>query len=392
MDVVIIADFCGDLDGKDNVRFIYLAEKLSKNHSVELVTSNFNHGAKAHFANISEYPFKVTMLEERGYPKNICLGRFASHYGWGRRVKKYLYKRQKPDVVYCAMPTLYGASAAADHCKKQGVKFIVDVQDLWPEAFAMVLNVPVISKLLFLPFNVIANKAYRLADAVVAVSATYVDRALSVNKKQAKGATVFLGTDLKTFDDGAKAPPVTEKPDGQQWLGYCGSLAASYDIPLVIDALSLMAAPPTLVVMGDGARREEFEAYAKAKNVKAVFTGRLPYGQMCSMLCQCDVAVNPIVKNSAASIINKHADYAAGGIPVVNTQDSPEYRALVDKYQMGFNCQNGNPSDMAERLEKLMGDEDLRRAMGENARRCAVEKFDRENTYKDIIKLITEDC
>ena len=46
-DVLLIAHFCSDLDGKDNNRFNYLAELLADNaFSVELVTSDFSHNKK----------------------------------------------------------------------------------------------------------------------------------------------------------------------------------------------------------------------------------------------------------------------------------------------------------------------------------------------------------
>ena len=43
---------------------------------------------------------------------------------------------------------------------------------------------------------------------------------------------------------------------------------------------------------------------------------------MVGMLGVCDIAVNSISKGAAQSIINKHGDYAAAGLPVVNTQES----------------------------------------------------------------------
>ena len=75
---------------------------------------------------------------------------------------------------------------------------------------------------------------------------------------------------------------------------------------------------------------------------------------MCALISKCDVAVNPIMHNAAQSIINKHADYAAAGIPVVSTQESREYRTLVEKYHMGFNCQNGNAQEIADKIQKLI--------------------------------------
>lgn len=47
-DIVIIANFCGALLGERNNRFVYLAELLAKDNAVELITSDFDHGAKRH--------------------------------------------------------------------------------------------------------------------------------------------------------------------------------------------------------------------------------------------------------------------------------------------------------------------------------------------------------
>ena len=139
--------------------------------------------------------------------------------------------------------------------------------------------------------------------------------------------------------------------------------------------------------MGDGTHRQRFEAIAESNNINAVFTGALPYNKMCAQLKNCDIVVNPIKKNSVASIINKHGDYAASGLAVVNSQESFEYRNLIDEYQMGINCKNEDFADMADAFEKLIVNPELRIQMGKNARRCAEEKFDRRLTYKEIIDL-----
>ena len=81
---------------------------------------------------------------------------------------------------------------------------------------------------------------------------------------------------------------------------------------------------------------------ALSNNINADFLGRLKYNEMCGILKKCDITVNPISHGAAQSIINKHADYATSGLPVINTQENQEYRDLVDKYQMGFNCRNND--------------------------------------------------
>ena len=106
------------------------------------------------------------MLHESGYPKNVCLKRFFSHFVWGRNVKKYLTKRKHPDVVYCAVPSLTAAYLASKFCSKHNIKFVIDIQDLWPEAFQMVFNIPILSQLIFLPFTFKANLIYKKADVI----------------------------------------------------------------------------------------------------------------------------------------------------------------------------------------------------------------------------------
>ncbi len=86
IDIVIIANFCGNLDGSDNNRFVYLAPILEKDCDVELITSDFNHMSKQHrHGNMLASTYKITLLHEPGYSKNISLWRFLSHWIWGSR-------------------------------------------------------------------------------------------------------------------------------------------------------------------------------------------------------------------------------------------------------------------------------------------------------------------
>ncbi|MDD6400228.1 MAG: glycosyltransferase family 4 protein [Lachnospiraceae bacterium] len=396
MDIVIIADFCGTFDRKYNNRFLYLAELLSKSNDVEVVTSDFNHDSKMYFNHTpTERSYKVTMLHEGAYKKNISVKRFISHYIWGRNIRKYLENRKQPDVIYCAVPTLTAAREAAVFCENNDIKFIIDIQDLWPEAFRMILNIPVISTIAFLPFKLAADAVYKRADDIVAVSDTYVERALSINGKCMNGHTVFLGTKLEEFDNNVTCKPFIEKYDGEIWIGYCGSLSASYDIPNLIHAVRKLQENNVqgirLIIMGDGDYKHQFESLAIESCISSVFTGHLPYKQMCATLKQCDIVVNPIKHGSAASIINKHGDYASAGLPVVNSQENIEYRDLIDTYKMGLNCNNEDANDMALKIEKFILDEKLRIEMGKNARRCAEEKFDRKKSYVKILSIITNE-
>ena len=396
MDIVILCNFCGKLTTTDNDRFSYLASKLARYGDVELIASDFSHLDKApRRLENSDRLYKITLLHEPGYPKNVCVSRFASHRAWGKNVAKYLAQRKKPDVIYCAVPSITAPLAAAKYCRENGVRFVIDVQDLWPEAFQMVMPIPLVGKILFAPWKYQVDKIYRAADEIVAVSRTYADRALSVNHKCEDAKVVYLGTDLETFDTYAAGDAPFKKEKDKLYLGYCGTLGASYDIPCVLNALELLknrgAKTPCFVVLGDGPQKETFERMAKERGLDVLFTGRLPYNEMCRYLSACDMLVNPIVKGAAQSIINKHADYAAAGKAVINTQECAEYRELIKDYGCGINCRVGDAGEVAEAIRELAAQEKSRLAMGQNARRMAEEIFDRHKSYAGIAELVERD-
>jgi len=174
-------------------------------------------------------------------------------------------------------------------------------------------------------------------------------------------------------------------------IAYIGTLGHSYDLGVVIEALAILSARGMrglkFVVMGDGPLQEKFVALAEERGVDAEFTGRLPYEQMAGRLAGCHIAVNPIAKGAAQSIINKVGDYAAAGLPVVSTQENPEYRALLSGYGAGINCEDC-PENVADAIELLVRDPAKRKAMGAAGRRLAEERFDRARTYPAIYELI----
>lgn len=395
MNIIIIANFTRRLDGERESRFSYLADALAqRGHQVELIITDFYHMSKTKRPEPRRdlYGFKITECHEPGYKKNVSFERLFSHWVWGKNVYNYLNTIEKPDLVYCAMPSLTAAKMAAKYCQKKGVKFATDVQDLWPEAFCMAIHNKLLQKL-FLPMKISADQAYAASDLAVAVSNTYVNRTLSVNNKNAKGVPVFLGNDGALFESD-KGKYIVERTEHELLLCYIGGLQDSYDIPLVIDAMALVEANKQFeqkvrfVVIGDGPFRQRFEQYAIGKQINCTFLGRKPYTEMASLLCSCDMCVNPIVKGSAASVINKVGDYALSGLPVINTQESPEYRVLIEEYKCGINCECGNAAQVADAIVKLSTNKGLRDQMSEGSRRLAQEKFDRRNTYLRIIEAI----
>lgn len=393
--ILIIDHFSQPPNEPGNNRFIYLAELLCKrNYEVEIITTDFSHKNKKtrnkNIPGIEQLSYKYTMLYEPGYPKNVCIKRFYSHYIFGKNLAKYLKTISKPDLVYAAIPSLDVGKIARKYCKKNNISFFIDIQDLWPEAFKLVLNIPLISDMIFFPLMVTENRIFKAADEIITVSDTYLKRGLKKNLKD-KGLVVYLGTDLNKFDN-IYNNSNTIKKNGDIWLIYVGTLGHSYNIKIVIDAISKLNLSGLnnikFKVLGDGPLLEEFRNYSRLKKVDVDFLGRKDYKEMIVYLANADIAVNPISKGAAQSIINKHSDYAASGLPVVSTQENYEYQNLINKYSCGFNCNVENSGQVAEAIRKLVLDINLRNKMRNGSRKMAEELFDRSNTNTKIINLI----
>ena len=171
-----------------------------------------------------------------------------------------------------------------------------------------------------------------------------------------------------------------------------GTVGYSYDLMTAIKAIESLDESRRLkvsfIIMGNGPKLESLKEYAK--DLPVVFTGMLPYDEMVWVLSRCNVSMNVIVKGAAQSIINKHADYAMAGKPIINTQECKEYRDLIEEYQAGINCECESVGDVAEAIVKLIDEPEHWERLARNAARLGEERFDRAYAYKKLAELVIE--
>ena len=223
MNITIVAPYCSLPSEPHFNRFWYLAELLSQSHDVLLITSNFKHYDKSFrrpedAEAASQGRLKVMLLEESGYSKNVSLGRVTSHHRFVKHFEKWLENCRpgEQDVVFSAYPLIATNLLLGKHKTRLGYKLIVDVQDVWPESFSSV--VPFLKKVPhnLLPFASRANQAYRYADALVAVSQTYLDRTKEANPN-VPGEVVYIGADFPKLDAAPAKDFGDDKPAFSTW-------------------------------------------------------------------------------------------------------------------------------------------------------------------------------
>ena len=370
----------------------YLAEYLCKNGlSANLITGKYQHWEKRHrsaeYMNQIHGQVELTFVNEPAYRKNIDIRRLFSYKTMTSNIISYL-KTQEYDLVYCQIPDNYLAYQVGRYASSRGIPFIVDIEDLWPEAMEMIMPVKGACKPLLYPFAEYAKKTYKLADAVVGSSDTYRDEPEKYGVHIDKRITVYAGTDIAAFDKGAyEHLNRIEKPNDEFWITYAGTLGVSYDLDTLINAANMIR-NTRVVILGDGPRRKELETLADNTHARVSFLGYQPYALMAAYLKKSDILVNSLIKKAPQSITSKTGDYLAAGKPMINTGADKEFSEKVDTNGFGINVEPGDIVSLANGISFLKNNPECCRIMGEKARFIAEKEFDRDRTYMNIVNLL----
>ncbi|EMT9412832.1 glycosyltransferase family 4 protein [Neisseria gonorrhoeae] len=383
MNITIAAPYCSLPSEPHFNRFWYLAELLSQSHDVLLITSNFKHYDKSFrrpedAEAASQGRLKVILLEESGYSKNVSLGRVTSHHRFVKHFEKWLENCRpgEQDVVYSAYPLIATNLLLGKHKARLGYKLIVDVQDVWPESFSSV--VPFLKKIPhnLLPFASRANRAYRYADALVAVSQTYLDRAKEANPN-VPGEVVYIGADFAAI-----APPPPRFRSKTVRFFYLGTLSYNYDVETVCKGVRKLlddGENVELHIMGGGPDLDRLKQYA-CDGIK--FYGYIPYAEMMSVAKGCDIAVNAIRSYSMASITNKLSDYMALQKPILNSQVHDEVAEVLTLLPHE-NYRSGDVDGFVRAAKDI-----LKRKNDPVQSEEIVRRFKRDVAYQKIVNLI----
>jgi glycosyltransferase involved in cell wall biosynthesis len=381
---------------KGKSRFSDLLDAFVKEgYQVEVVTSSFYHMGKVQRSiedpKYQSLGYNVHFISEPGYKKNVSFARVRSMNRFNAGVKHFLKNHEPVDVVYVPVPSIKLAAIAEKWCRLTKAKCVIDVEDLWPESFQMIIKGKAFYHALTWPLKSQADKVYRNADAVVAVSQTYMDRVKQVRKGAFPNAVAPIGADVDYVHSIVNKTTIV-KPDGEFWISYIGTFGKSYDLKTLIDTVSSLNqayfSNIHLKLLGSGPEEAELKRYAAKSRGNIDFVGLLPYDQMCQYLAVSDLGVNPIVGNSVASLINKVADYAACSLPVLNTQLCPEYQKILSDCHAGINVENGSSIALQKAILICLKNPLKLAELKKGAYELSLHYLSRAKSQSDILALI----
>lgn len=382
-------------------RSAFIAQLLAEEgYEVDLLTSTFQHWEKAHRNIVDpkyhELPYDVIFIEEPGYRANISPSRIYSQCVFASNLQRYLeHFGEEYDLIWCKMPPNNVAATAGEYAKQHDIPFVVDINDLWPEAMKMIANVPIVSDFVLADFVRESAIAFANASAAVGTSNEYANHCL----QDIPHLTVYVGSDIAYFDEGVrKHGSLVQKSPDEIWIAYAGSLARSYDISTLIEACELASSQIEettgktlhLFILGDGTTRERLESLGSKCSFPITFTGYVDYQIMAAYLSKSDMLVNSLSKNAPQSIVSKISDYLCAGKPIINTGESTEFKTKCVDDGFGVNVEPENELEIAGAITLLAQNEELCEEMGRRGRAIAEAQFDRRTSYKRIVDLIND--
>jgi len=361
--------------GAPQSRLLDLAGGLSRaGHEVTVLTGfpNYPDGV------IQEpYRGRRFQVERRGALRIVRTAVYpAPNRGVGRRLLNHTsfalsslvgaVRAGRADAVIVETPPLFTAVAGVAVAKLGRMPLLLNVADLWPDAaieFGALRHRGVIAGA-----RALERFAYRHADAI-AVPTPGLERTLLARGLPAERLVVVPhGVDLARFPLDPGARPVPGR------IVYCGTIGMGHAVGTLIEAAQLLeqrGGGHEVLIVGDGAEREEHEAHARELGLRSVtFAGRMPRSRLPELLASAAVTVAtqrdlPLL---ADALSTKVLEYMAAARPVVAAA-SGWTAEVITRAEAGIVCPPERPELLADALARVAGDPDWGRALGLNGRR-----------------------
>ncbi|WP_306048638.1 glycosyltransferase [Oceaniradius stylonematis] len=316
----------------------------------------------------------LIFLPSRGYTRHMSVRRFLDHRDVGAAFRRHAPSADVPDVILCSYPLIELADAAVAYGRLHGVPVVLDVRDLWPdihyERITARTGLPV--KGLFLPYEVQARRAFRRADAVVAITSGMLDwvhrrfgrvRGLSQDRvfRQVKDRPE-MSADSAPALDAYWAGKGVDLANGKLRFVWSGSIVPDTDGPTLLQAVRMLepdtAARIEIVICGVGALVPAVEAVA-ARHPCLKYAGWVSERELNHLLARSHVGLLCYLDRPdfQMSTPNKVIDYCAAGLRIL-TNLTGEIAALSDAPNFLIHYPTGHAKALAERITALAADRD----------------------------------
>ena len=271
----------------------------------------------------------------------------------------------RPDIVYVYSPPPSAALGAIALKLLRRVPFVIDVQDMWPDALDATGMIR--SNALMRAIRWGVAFVHGQAARIVVLSDGF--RRILIERGEHPDRIAVIPNWTHEADEAADHSGPTN-PTGRFDVVFAGNIGPAQDLDVVVDAARLLfhAAPEVrFVIVGDGVDAAALQDRARAESLGNItFTGRLPPHDMPALFATAGALLvhlrdEPIF---AVTIPSKTQAYLQAGKPILIGVRG-DAAALVARAGAGFPFEPGNAAALAEAILRLVAMSAARRdAMG----------------------------
>ena len=278
---------------------------------------------------------------------------------------KSLYQDFKPDIVHAHYATSYGMLGAF-------LKHHPYLISVWG---ADVYDFPIKSFI----HKTILKRNLSKADYIFSTSHVMAHETAKYTTKKIE--VIPFGVDLEVF---------TPKPNvhsGAITVGIVKTLEEKYGISYLIEAFyKLHQKHPKidkrLLIVGDGSLRNQLEQSVNKMGIAnfVTFTGKVPHNEVPNYFNKMDIVVIPSILDSESFGVAA-VEASACEKPVVVSNVG----GLVEVVEHGVNglvAEPKNAEDLADKIDQLIQNPQLRMKLGKNGRELAEERYDWDKCLK----------
>lgn len=376
---------------------------VAQGHQVLWWASTFDHVEKKHRFDqprtVEMMPgLKIRLLHGPGYEQNKSLERLWHHRVLARSFAREAVDASQPDVVFSSLPTPELAEQAVAYGQRTGVPVLVDVRDLWPDHYLMLVPMPLQGLLRLALFAEFRQVRWLLKNAtgITAISKTFLNWGLNyAGRPQRKLDGIFPmsypSVSLPEAQIVAKKQELSSRygitPNGLT-ITFVGSINSIFDFRTVIEAACSFERAENnvrFVFVGDGTNYSPVRAQAQGLG-NVILTGRLDQLSVAAMLRLASVGLAPYAEGQSisGSLPNKAFEYMSVGLPVLSSHQGDLEKLIYDE-DIGLQYQSQNASSLVEKINWLMDHPEERVAMGQRARKLFEERFQADIIYPSLV-------
>jgi glycosyltransferase involved in cell wall biosynthesis len=328
----------------------------------------------------------IKIVPSSKYSEHISISRVKFEINFIKHFRLLAEKEEtKPDLIIIGEPSLFVSFNFIKYVKKHNVKFVLDVVDIWPELFKLVLPkiLQPIHKLIFLPFYLKRSWFIKKANGILSVSKAYLKIATDINDK-VPSKIVYWGVDLNSFN-------VENRIENNKLTAniiYAGTLGDNYDVQSIINCAKRVQEQNLDVhfyIAGDGNLRQfVIDSIEQYNLTKTTYLGRISPEELVSYYQKCQLALSTYSRESTVSMPIKAFDYFAAGLPLLNSLGM-DLGEMVLEHNLGLNYEPGNSNDLFDKIIYLRNNIELLKEMKLNCLEIA-KQFDESKIYKDYVE------